>query len=120
MKQQKIVQVYKVIEPISKNKDLPSDISYVFYRIRKLLQDQWDFQIEEERKIFEKYNPKYVNEKLTFDNPEQAQAFTEEIKKLSEIDADLGEFSKFDFHPDGRVKLSAEDMEKLEDFLNYV
>ena len=120
MKQQKIVQAYKVLETVSKDKEIPSDISYIFYKVRKLLQPQWDFQKEEEQKIFEKYTPKFENEKLVFLDSEKAKQFTEEITKLAEMDIDLGKFEKIDFHPDPRVKLSAEDMDCLEEFLNYI
>lgn len=120
MKQMKIINAYKAVEPISKDKDLPSDISYIFYRIRKLLQPQWDFQMEREKALFEKYSPKYENERLVFESPKEAKEFSEEMKKLSDIEVDLGDYKKMDFHPTSSVKLSAEDMEKLEDFLNYV
>ena len=120
MKQIKYVLAYKVIDKIKNNDSVPSDLSYTFFRIRKILQPQWDFQLEEETKIFNKYNPKNTgNGTFKFDNPDDAPKFAEEIENLSNIEVE-DSFDKVQFKPDDRINLSIEDLEVLEPFVEYV
>lgn len=121
MKQGQIVAVFNIIKRFQENNELPNDISYAFFRIGKIIQDQVDFQVDRQNQILSKY--KYSqgdNGALVFDNPEDVIAFNKELDEVLALDVELGEYKKVPFKIDGRINLSVHDLIVLEDFVEYV
>ncbi len=118
MKQQNIVNAYKVIKKYE-NEKLPLDISYGFFKLKKLLQTQWDFEVEREKALFEKYNPvQDDNGNLVFKTPEDQQGFAEDIEELLSMDCDWDEDKiKIDFN--NRLDMPIVDIEALDDFVTF-
>ena len=61
MKQKDYINAYKVIQKYQ-DKELSLDVSYGLFKVKKLLQPQWDFQLERESAIFTKYSPEQNEE----------------------------------------------------------
>ena len=118
MKQQQIVNAYKVIKKYEEEK-LPLDISLALFKLKKRLQDQWDFEIEQERKIFDKYQPEQGSAgSFNFKSKEDEAGFAKDIAALLNMDVDWDEDKiKIDFG--GRVDMSLADVEALDDFITF-
>ena len=123
MKQSTIIKAYKVLNKLY-GEDLPLPVSYKLYKLRNLLAPQWNFQNEKERDVFDKYHP-IVNSDgtLHFDNDESRTAFTKEYTELcntmADLDADIGEVNKFTVKLSDGIKLSMEDIDALQDFIDF-
>ena len=118
MKQQQIVNAYKVIKKYE-NEKLPLDISYGLFKVKKLLQPQWDFEIEQENKIYEKYDPQFEdNGKMTFKNDDDELNFIKELNELLEMEIEWDE-EKVQIDFNNRVDLSLADVEALDNFITF-
>ena len=118
MKQQQIVNAYKVIKKYENDK-LPLDISYGFFKLKKLLQAQWDFEIEREKAIFDKYNPtQREDNNLAFASEEDQNNFSKDLTELLNMDVDWDE-DKIVINFDGRLDMPLGDIEALDDFVTF-
>lgn len=118
MKQQQIVNAYKVIKKYE-NEKLPLDISYAFFKLKKLLQEQWDFEIQQEQSIFEKYHPTQDESgNLIFDTKEDETNFAKDIAELLNMDV-IWDEEKFHIDFAGRLDMPMVDIEALDDFIAF-
>ena len=118
MKQYKIIQAYKATNRIKELVDIPNDVAFTFYKLRKKLQPQWDFQVERETAIQQKYEFSIDGNNIVFKNPEDAKSCTKEMEELANMDIDLN-IEKIPLQISDHPLLSVEEMETLEDFLEY-
>lgn len=116
MKQGNYVSAYKAIQNIQTLR-MPVDLALAFFRVKKNLQDQWDFQLQEEQKIFSKYHVTQGQNGLQLEDPKKQEAFMKELRKLSELEID-GNVEKVSVKIDGRIEMSVEDIEALSEFMN--
>lgn len=120
MKQYKIITAYNIIEEMRKKKiEYPSTVSYALFRVKKALQDQYEFQSEEERKILEELKPD-VNGPGQFDfhNNENAQRFLDRLEELRQLDVDL-DYTKPTIKLTDNLPMTIEEAEALDDFINF-
>lgn len=118
MKQQNIVNAYKVIKKYEKEK-LPLDISYGFFKLKKLLQSQWDFEVEQEKTIFDKYQPQQdENGNFLFKSNEDQQNFAKDIAELLNMECDWNE-DKIYINFNNRIEMPLIDIEALDDFVSF-
>jgi len=119
MKQAQVLAVFNIIKRFQ-NQALPNDISYAFFKLRKLIQDHIDFQVSQQNKLLEKYDHTQNEQgQFVFKNPEDAEAFSKEMDEVIDMDIDLGEFKKIPFRNDGRIELSVNELIILDDFFEY-
>ena len=87
MKQSKVINAYKALTKLGQQ-DLPIRLAYDLFKIKKVLQPQWDFQVDEEKRATAgaTVNPDGT---VTFASPEAAAAFRQRLKEMGEIDVDL-------------------------------
>lgn len=121
MKQFKIIAAYKTIEDIKqRNKEYPLAVAHAIFKIKKTLQDQWDFQVEEERKLFEKYSPVSDDgNSIKFASDEDAKAFSSKIAELSDMDVEL-DYIKPKIRLSEQFDLTLSEMEALDDFIEFI
>ena len=118
MKQQQIVNAYKVIKKYE-NEKLPLDISYGLFKLKKLLQPQWDFEVDQEKIIFEKYNPTYDKSgNMTFSSEEDEEKFVKDLAELLDMEVDWDE-KKIHIDFKDRMELPIVDIEVLDDFVTF-
>lgn len=118
MKQQQIVNAYKVIKKYENDK-LPLDISYAFFKLKKKLQEQWDFEVEREKTIFDKYKPEQKQDgNITFSSKEDEEGFEKEIAELLNMESDWDD-EKIKVNFDGRIDMPVVDIEALDDFITF-
>ena len=120
MKQGQIVAVTNIINRFMEDTDMPSDISYAFFRLRNLLKEPIEFQTENQQKILNKHKGTVDSDgQLIFENEEDEIAFKKEMIDEANTDITLQPFEKIPFRNDGRCKLSMFDLIVLEDFFDY-
>ena len=118
MKQSDIIKAYKTIQKYEHEK-LPLNTSYALYRIKKQLEDQWNFQVERETTIFEKYKPEIKeNGNFIFKTPEDTQNFAKDIQELADMDIDI-DIRKSTISFEDNVQMSVEDISALEEFVIF-
>ena len=123
MKQNVIIQAYKAISKLNEN-PLSLKTAHALYLVKKMLEPHYEFQLNKEKEIYDKYNPTPLeNGDLDFGSPEKAQEFTKEyndlINEMKDLEVNL-EFVKPSIRLDDDLKLSIEDVEALEPFIDFV
>lgn len=87
MKQFKIIKAYKALTKLGQQ-DLPIKLAFDLFKIKQALQPQWDFQLDEEKKMTDSAQVN-ADGSITFETQEAAAAFRQRLKELSDIDVDL-------------------------------
>lgn len=118
MKQEKIIDAYKVLNKLSAC-PLPIKTAYALHKLRVALKSVWDFQCEEEEKLIERLRPAVdADGNLTFATMEVKKEFLRIQHELSEQE------QKIDFQPvtvgllDG-ITLSVHDIDALDGFVKF-
>lgn len=89
MKQGKLINAYKVIADLYRQK-LPLPTSYKLYKLKGALQKAWDFQIDAEQKLIDEFGAKMGDEgRLSFDNPDKANEFNERLREVFDMESDI-------------------------------
>ena len=119
MKQGQIVEAYKILLKLT---DIPMDLktAYNIMKMKRALEDQYRFEENEETKAFREWNGKFSKDrtKMQFPNPESAQAFSDRVNELKNMEIDM-ELNPFEIELTQDFKLSAKDMEALEGFIIF-
>lgn len=116
MKQAKIIQAYKATEEISKNTNLSLDTLWTFYRLRKALLPHWEFQVEREEALKNKYS-QYADENGTISG-EPYKEYLNEFNELLNLDKDV-EFEKVKLVLQEGMGITIQMMESLDDFVEF-
>lgn len=94
MTNQDIRNAYQIVEEMrNSNETYPLRVSDALFRVKKALQDQWDFQQEEIQKLYDRLKPEAEGDKLHFADTKDAQEFADKINELSTMEVEL-EFTK--------------------------
>lgn len=115
--QGKAIQAYKVIEKLSGG-NMPLPVAYKFFKMRKALMPQYEFQIEEERKLLEKCGAIHQDGSWMFESEQGKNEFIELLDKIGKIEVDV-DMEKQSISLDTNIELSIEDMEALDGFVNF-
>lgn len=128
MKQGEAIKAYKSAIYLNQQK-LSGSMAKKVFLLTKALQPVWDFQVQEEDKIFADhpmYDPSINGIRMPDDPEEKKKAILEveqinkELKVIGEVDSDV-EFEKFDFDLSAeQIKLSGEDIGNLGPFINFI
>lgn len=115
--QNKVIGAYKITEKLS-GEVLPLPMAYKFFKLKKALRSQYDFQVEQENLLVEQHGVEYKDGFLTFRSEEDQQSFFSRLHEIGsmevEIDIDLEHVAISD-----DIRFSIEDMEMLEDFIVF-
>lgn len=118
MKQREYIDAYKVIQKYE-NEKLPLDISFGLFKVKKILQDQWDFQVSREREIFDQYKPQLKEDgTFVFEKDSDREAFMTDFTELFDMDVDK-EVEKVHIDFGSRIEMSITDIEVLSNFVEF-
>ena len=125
MKQEQIVQVYKIINKLRNEKvKLPLDISYKLFLLLEDLKPYVSFQEAQEREIFSKYQIEVLEDgTFKFNSDEDEKNFTEEIMRLAD-EINNKDIENFDVKKptiplSTKLDLPIDDIIVLKDFINF-
>ena len=123
MKNAKIISAYKALATIGEQK-LPLSVSHKLWTIKKMLEPHWEFQVEKEQEVIQKYKPVIAPDgAVTFKSDEDAKACREEYEKtvneLADLEVELGDYKKVVLHFDDKIDLSVQDIEAFSDFVEF-
>jgi len=117
MKQFRIIKAYKALIKLGQQ-DLPIKLAFDLFKIKQALQPQWDFQLDEEKKLAASAKVN-ADGSVMFDTPEAAEKFEQKLKNLSDIDVDLKVTpAQIPLNTPG-LKLSMEDIDALSTFVKF-
>ena len=115
MKQLQIVNAYNKMESLADNKNLSKESQWALYKLRKDLKPHFDFQVEQEENLRDKYLP-FADERQMLP-PDKTQEYVKELDEIGNLEIDMGAFEK------ARIPLvdgiSFKTMEDLEDFIEF-
>lgn len=117
MFQKDIISGYKKLEEM-KSLKLPASVSLKIFMFKKQIKEFFDWQLEEEKKIFESYGAE-INEngKIVVPDSSRIKDFTNEINALGEVEHD--NIDKITVPADAFEVLSIEDIEVLSKIFNF-
>ena len=120
MKQRKIIDAYKALNNLYKEK-LPIKESYEIYRLRSQLQDVYLFELEREKKMMEETGATFdAEDNLLFKKKEDLERFRAATEEANEMEIDLNitalhmEIARL-----GDIFISPEDIERLDGFISF-
>ena len=116
-KQKYIIKAYKSILKIASG-ELPLSVAYSFFKLKQALTPQWEFQIEQERMLFEKYELRQLDGEFTFNSEEDRNEFMQKIEDIGMLHVDI-EVDPVHVRLDSDLKMSMEDVENLEGFVVF-
>lgn len=129
MKQGEAIRAYKSAMDLNRQKLSSGITARKVFLLVKALRPAWDFQMQEEQKVFvshEMYDPSINGIKIPKEEPARSEAIkeateiSEELKAISELDFDI-EFEKFDLDFEREnIQISGEDIGNLEPFINFI
>lgn len=125
MKQKDIIIAYKAITNFNQNEKNKKNASvrttHDLFIIKKLLEPHWQYQSELERDIFQETEAKMLeNGDIEFKSQEQKDKFFEKLNEVSNLDIDLGDFTKVKIKLDEDINIPMDDMEALDPFVEFV
>lgn len=119
MTQRQIVNAYKTLRKLS-GKELPIIISCKIHRLTVSLRPAWDFQCNEEQKIFERLKPKILpNGDLEFSTTEDAREFKTRMKEIGDMEVDDVKFTSISIPETIDAELTPADIENLDGFIEF-
>lgn len=116
MKQQQIVDAYKTILKFEE-KELPLKTSYQLFKLKKKLTTQWEFELDKEKEIMEKYHPTYNENRLVFKSAEDQNGYANDMIELLSMEVD--DIEKTDIEFGEEFGISIADIEALDEFVNF-
>ena len=117
-KQGKIIESKKVLDRLCKQ-DLPGTFAKQLFDMRYSMKKAYEFQEEQEEKIFDKYSPVSNGDgSFRFDPPENLQNFLKEINELAELDAEI-DAEPIKMKMIDELKISGDDIEHLSTFITF-
>lgn len=124
MKHSDIIKAYMVLNKMSSN-EIPLSISYKLFKVKKMLQPQWDFQKERMDSVIEKYNPQRLPDgSLKFKNKKEGEKCAEELSKMMEeiadMEIDFANAKRPQIQLDTNINLSIADIDALSPFIEFV
>ena len=118
MKQERIVQAYRVIMKLA-GEQLPLPVSFGLYKLRKQLEPHFDFQVEQEQKYIEtigaQISPDGV---IQFTNNQQRAQYVQRFHELSNMDVDIAVTPVTIDSGTVSISLSMNEIESLDGFVN--
>lgn len=123
MKNSEIIKAYTVLNRISAD-EMPLSISYKLFKVKKLLQPQWDFQQERCDSVIKKYNPKKLYDgsmqfKSKAEGEKCANELNELVEEIGEMEIDFADIKKQTIRLDTDIKLSISDIDALSSFIDF-
>lgn len=119
MKHSTAVRAFKILYAIGETK-LSAEAAYKLFKLRKALQPEFDFQLEQEQKCVDKYNAT-VDENGIYKtkNPADMKALATELKDVANLDC-MVSVEPVEVTVDKSLHLSLNDMEALEPFVRFI
>lgn len=121
MKQYQINRAYNALGHLA-NLQLPVRDSRNLYMLSKQLEAAYAFEVEQEKKLFEKYHGMIAGDGgITFTNSNDARGFSTEIEELHNLDVEV-EFDPVTLSCDaiGDQCITPFDIACLDGFVNFV
>lgn len=116
MKQTDIMKAYKLLESLADNQALNKMDQWNLYKLRLILRPHFDFQVEQENIIQQKYIE--LADELGNLSGEPAKQYMEEINAVGNLDVEMDEFEK----PQIRMVdgITFKIIEPLEEFVEFL
>lgn len=120
MKQYQINKAYSALSRLA-NMQLPVRDSRNLYMLSKQLDDAYNFELEQEKKLIEKYHGVFTKDGgVTFANSDDANGFGAELKELNNLEVEV-EFDPvvIDCDAMGDQRISPFDVACLDGFVMF-
>lgn len=120
MKQKKIINAYKTLSNMYQMR-LPVREAHAIFLLKRQLEDQYYFQLEQEKTLLEEFNGTITRDgDIRFSKREDAEAFHGKISELNDMEIEIDvapahlQIERID-----DIRLTPEDMEHLDGFIEF-
>lgn len=117
MKHGQIVNAHKTLMKLSGQK-LSLLAAYNVYKLVNETKKAWNFQIEQEQKLFDELHPVQEEAGLRFKTAEDAQTFNDKMRELYEMESDI-EIKPISIRLVEDVTLTPADIETQDGFVEF-
>ncbi len=123
MKHSDVIKAYMVLSNISSD-EMPLSISYKLFKVKKMLQPQWDFQKERIDSVMKKYEPvRQMDGSIKFRNRKDGEKCANELNKMmeeiDEMEIDFADIKRPSICLDTDINLSIADIDALSPFVEF-
>ena len=117
MVQSDVIKAYKALDSI-KDTPMPVKIAYQIYKLKKVLETRWEFQVEQETKLAEKFHAiPLEGYRVKFENGDDMDGWNEAIKKLNDMEVNDIFFEPVKIPNDVDIRVTPETMAALDGFV---
>lgn len=117
MKQNKIINAKKIIDTLNKTQ-LSSFVAFRVFKLKKKLDECFEWQEERERELFEEYGASFNEDgSITLADMDKAEEFVSKITEMSELEQDI---EPVEIPLAAFETLSIEQIEALDGIINFV
>lgn len=113
-----IITCYKALNKMSEQY-MPARISYALYRVKTKLKPIWDFHVEHENKLLEKYGESDGNDKWMIKDPDKRTEWSREMLELMDIEEEI-DISPVCLEIPQDISMTVEQFESLNPFVNFI
>lgn len=120
MKQIQLVEAYKTLKKMA---NIPMDIttSFKLMKLKKRLEEYYQFEEQEEMKMFNEFHGELINDgrSMQFPTQEDANAFSKKWQELKDMEVEI-EIEPIPVMLDQDIRLTIQDMEALDGFIQFI
>jgi len=117
MKQNVCINAYKALDVLT-HANFDGTTAFKIFKLRKALKEIYDFQAEEEKRIFADYGASFNEDgSIVLEDMEKAEEFVAKITEMSEIEHD--EIIPVSIPARCFDNISVEEMEKLDGVIEF-
>lgn len=118
MTQKQIIDAYKVLNKLN-SQPMPIKTAYALHKLRRVLQPAWDFQVERENALLQKYKPELVeNGVLQFKSPDDLREWNETMAEVNALPSDI-DVTPVTVAMTDYMRLAPSDIDQLEGFVIF-
>ena len=90
LNQGKVYGVYAAVKSLMEY-DFEADLAWDLYSLEREMRPIYEFQEQQRRKVFMKYQPEYLKEsnEFKFKTPEDCKAFSDQMEELDKMPAEI-------------------------------
>ena len=118
MKQIKIINAYLATEELAKQSDLPIQIKWTLFNLRKTLSTYYTFYVDESQQLFSKYETIKEGTSIIFETPDLAEEYKTKQDAIDNFEIEL-DFEKQPCKLSDIPNITVQQMETLENFIDF-
>lgn len=116
--QKKLINAYRTLLRLSEQQ-LPLPMAYALYKVKKALEPQWQFQLEQEQKMVTECKGVVSNGTVTFPDDDARLEYVRKATELSDMEVEV-DIQETVLPENSELSLSMNEIDALDGFIKVV